>query len=78
MNTEHSGAGLYPNRPSKKNLNLILPIPQNNSSRKKNNNFNNKRSQTKYTNTFQMGKQFTIRNKRKSYMSQGYLMMIKQ
>ena len=74
INAEHSGAGLYPNKPSKKNLNLILPIPQNNSSRKKNNNFNNKRSQTKCTSTFQMGKQFTIRKKRKSYMSQGYLM----
>ena len=62
------------NKTSKKNLGLMMPIPSVNSNRKKNNNFDSKRSQTKYTNTFkQMGKQFTLKNKRKSYMSQGYL-----
>ena len=78
LNIEH-GFGLI-NKSSKKNLG-ILPIPINNSHRKKytNNNYDTKRSQTKYTNPFkQMGKQFTLKNKRKSYMSQGFLIKRKQ
>ena len=65
------------NKTSKKNLGLILPLNINNSSHRIKNNFDTKRSQTKYTNSFkQMGKQFTlknIKNKRKSYMSQGLI-----
>ena len=72
QNYEYHGFGPLANRASKKNLGLMIPIPSINSNRKKNN--FDKRSQTKYTNTFkQMGKQFTLKNKRKSYMSQGYL-----
>ena len=72
-NYEYHGFPLV-NKVSKKNLGIMMPIPSINSNRKKNNNFDSKRTQTKYTNTFkQMGKQFTIKNKRKSYMSQGYL-----
>ena len=62
------------NRPSKKNLGVI-GMPLNTLYHKKTNNYVKKRTQTKYSNTFgQMGKQFTLKNKRKSYMSQGYLM----
>jgi len=65
----------FVNKSSKKNLAAIPTIT--NSHRKKNN-YVTKRTQTKYSNTFkQMGKQFTIKNKRKSYMSQGFLMKIK-
>ncbi len=61
------------NRQSKKNLNIMMPIPPNNSNRKKNN-FNNQRCQTKYSCSFkQMDKQLTFKNKRKSYVSQGFL-----
>ena len=62
------------NRPSKKNLG-VMGMPLNTLYHKKTNNYVKKRTQTKYSNTFgQMGKQFTLKNKRKSYMSQGYLM----
>ena len=55
---------------STKNLGIA---PVNNSHIKKNN-IEIKKIQTKYTKTFkQMGKQFSIKNKRKSYMSQGFL-----
>ena len=63
--------GLVGNKSSKKNLGAI---PENNNSHRKKN-IDTKRTQTKYSNTFkQMGKQFTLKNKRKSYMSQGFLM----
>ena len=65
----------FVNRPSKKNLGLLMGLPINNFYHKKTNNYVTKRTQTKFTNTFkQMGKQFTLKNKRKSYMSQGFLM----
>ena len=68
------GLGNLANKISKKNFGLMMPIPSIGSNRKKNN-YDNKRVQTKYTNTFkQMGKQFTIKqHKRKSFMSQGVL-----
>ena len=63
--------GFIGNKSSKKNLGSIPET--NNSHRKKN--YDTKRTQTKYSNTFkQMGKQFTLKKKRKSYMSQGFLM----
>ena len=63
--------GLVGNKSSKKNLGAI---PENNNSHRKKN-YDTKRTQTKYSNTFkQMGKQFTLKKKRKSYMSQGFLM----
>ena len=56
---------------SKKTLGLF---PTNALYGKKNNFETNKKIQTKYTNTFkQMGKQLTLKNKRKSFLSQGYL-----
>ena len=67
-NYEYHGAN--GNKSSTKNLGIL---PVNNSHRKKNN-LEIKKIQTKYTKTFkQMGKQFSIKNKRKSYMSVGYL-----
>ena len=60
------------NRPSKKNLGLLMGIPSNNLYYKKTNNYVTKRTQTKFNNNY--GKQFSLKNKRKSYMSQGYLM----
>ena len=72
-NYEYHGINQYINRPSKKNISLLTPMNMN--SHRKKNIYETKRSQTKYTNTFkQMGKQLTIKNKRKSYMSQGFLM----
>ena len=72
-NYEYHGINQIINRPSRKNLGLLTPINMN--SHRKKNIYETKRSQTKYTNTFkQMGKQLTIKNKRKSYMSQGFLM----
>ena len=63
--------GLIGNKSSKKNLGAI---PENNNSHRKKN-YDTKRTQTKYSNTFkQMGKQLTLKKKRKSYMSQGFLM----
>jgi hypothetical protein len=56
---------------SKKNLGVF---PVNTLYGKKNNYDNTKKTQTKYTNTFkQMVKQLTLKNKRKSFLSQGYL-----
>jgi hypothetical protein len=76
-NYEHHGFGTLLNKTSRKNLGLMLPINNINITHRKINNFDTKRSQTKYTNSFkQMGKQFTlknIKNKRKSYMSQGLI-----
>ena len=70
-NYQNYGLPQVINKTSKTNLNLMMPIPSINSNRKKNN-FDIKRY--KYTSTFkQMGKQLTLKNKRKSYMSQGYL-----
>ena len=74
-NYEHHVFGQPANRASRKNLGLFAPLNLNINSNRKKNNYDTKRSQTKYTNTFkQMGKQLTIKNKRKSYMSQGFLM----
>ena len=70
-NYEYHGFGATGNKSSTKNLS-VLPV-LNNSHRKKNN-YDLKRNQIKYIKTFkQMGKQFTLRRKRNSYMSQGYL-----
>ena len=55
---------------SKKNIGAF-PL---NSLYGKKNNYDTKRTQTRYTNTFkQMVKQLTLKNKRKSFLSQGYL-----
>ena len=71
----HDNYGFIGNKSSKKNL---IAIPSNNNSHRKKSNFDTKRTQTKYSSTFkQMGKQFTLKNKRKSYMSQGFLMKVK-
>ena len=73
--TNHDNYGFLGNKSSKKNL---AAIPTINNSHRKKNNYDTKRTQTKYSNTFkQMGKQLTIKNKRKSYMSQGFLMKVK-
>lgn len=60
-----------PKNSSKKNI-IFVPL----NSKKYKNNYLSKRSRTRYLNTnhFTMGKQLTIKNKdkRKSYMSQGY------
>jgi len=70
-NFEHHGFGEIGNKSSIKNL-VLLPV-SNNSYRKRNN-YDLKRNQIKYIKTFkQKGKQFTLRRKRNSYMSQGYL-----
>lgn len=72
--TNHENYGFMGNKSSKKNLAAIPTI--NNSHRKKN--YDTKRTHTKYSTSFKpMGKQFTIKNKRKSYMSQGFLMKLK-
>ena len=68
-NYEYHGYGMG-NKSSKKNLG-VFPV---NTLHGKKNNFDTKRTQTKYTCTFkQMGKQLTLKNKRKSFLSQGYL-----
>ena len=76
LNDHHISIGpTAGHRQSKRNLGFIMPIPPNNSNRKKSNYNSNQRSQTKYTNTFkQMGKQYTMKNKRKSIVSQGFLL----
>ena len=76
LNYDHHGFSGTGNKSSTKNLSVLPPIT--NSHRKKNN-YDLKRNQIKYIKTFkQMGKQFSIRNKRKSYMSQGYLLKKKE
>ena len=76
LNYDHYGFANIGNKLSTKNLSVIPPIT--NSHRKKNN-YEIKRNQIKYIKTFkQMGKQFSIKNKRKSYMSQGYLIKRKE
>ena len=76
LNYDHYGIPNIGNKLSTKNLSIIPPIT--NSHRKKNN-YELKRNQIKYIKTFkQMGKQFSIKNKRKSYMSQGYLIKRKE
>ena len=71
-NYEHHGFGVVGNnKSSTKNLALV---PATNNSHRKKNNYELKKNQIKYIKTFkQMGKQFTLRRKRNSYMSQGYL-----
>ena len=72
--SNHDNYGFIGNKSCKK----LAKIPTINNSHRKKNNYDTKRSQTKYSSTFkQMGKQFTLKNKRKSYMSQGFLMKIK-
>ena len=76
LNYDHHGFGGTGNKSSTKNLAVLPPITN---SHRKNNNYELKRNQIKYIKTFkQMGKQFSIKNKRKSYMSQGYLIKRKE
>jgi hypothetical protein len=75
--SNHDNYGFIGNKSSKK---ILGAMPTNNNSHRKKSNYNydTKRTQTKFSSTFkQMGKQFTLKNKRKSYMSQGFLMKIK-
>jgi len=76
LNYDHHGFGGAGNKSSTKNLAVLPPITN---SQRKNKNYELKRNQIKYIKTFkQMGKQFSIKNKRKSYMSQGYLIKRKE
>ena len=73
---QYHGFGNSGNKSSTKNLGVLPTVS--NLIRKKNN-YDLKRNQIKYIKTFkQMGKQFTLRKKRNSYMSQGYLIKRKE
>ena len=76
LNFDYHAFGGIGNKLSTKNLSVLPPIIN---SHIKKNNYDLKRNQIKYIKTFkQMGKQFSIKNKRKSYMSQGYLIKRKE
>ena len=71
-NHEHYGLGVVGN--NKSSINNLVVLPATNNSHRKKNNHDVKRNQIKYIKSLkQMGKQVSLRRKRNSYMSQGYL-----